>query len=702
VLNWAFMIAIGVALGSFVLMSRTIAQTHASAGSFVGLPLPTVVGSSSRIPDDSFAFISDNGSPRPPAKPALPAARNGGGSTLASAAAALRQASFQTAHPLPSAQADRTVEAAAAAPSTAESGSNSAVDGNQMPGPTIISHIHNAPGWQRNHTYTYATGPYTRVVNGLGWNEAEHSYYPGQPLSAYQLTSPRKCISAASGGPSGTGTAIEDGTCTWKYLSTVDYISLTGWAFDNQQWKKGTYHFFDYVTSGSPARAYALADDNCMSSTAPIENPGGQVSSPPVKFATNDGCHWYYMADILYSSGRSYVPTVTLTSSKSSATIQMKANYEAKLWNDRVYMAGENGERSPIVLSDKMSNNHGGGEGGALLGCEAPATGGDRSGRCHRLLITAAPGESFSDSLTPSDPLSGFNPTKGVAIYNDKPYRWPYEPAGILVVDPFVNIIGLQVKSVHGAAFFGYNQVTIRRSILEGGSSDEWTSHAAVSLDAGPCVVANSLIISHGSGGIIFKYPGIVLHATIVNPDRSSNSVGVETGNKWVYDDTTIADTAIFGFPHAGSSTNAETSFSPKSSSNMTDAPVDDSGTTQWMGTPGNYPVKIIPGTAYGASMVSAFVDPGRDWRTKNGGPLVGKGNAFGDFSTFCQIPEGARCANRTAFNFDSPDIIGTPRPQNGRYDIGASQSCSLASGKGDARRAGIPVSGQVGEGAKC
>jgi hypothetical protein len=121
------------------------------------------------------------------------------------------------------------------------------------------------------------------------------------------------------------------------------------------------------VTSGSPLRAYALTDDNCASSVAPIENPGGRASGPAVTFATSDGCHWNYVADILYSSERSYIPTVTLTSSNSPATIQMKANYEANLWNDRVYKAGENGERVPIILSDHMVNWHGGGEGARFL-----------------------------------------------------------------------------------------------------------------------------------------------------------------------------------------------------------------------------------------------------------------------------------------------------------------------------------------------
>src|SRR3974390_3676318 len=38
--------------------------------------------------------------------------------------------------------------------------------GSSRAGATIVSQVHNAPGWQPSHRYTYATGPYTRVVNG--------------------------------------------------------------------------------------------------------------------------------------------------------------------------------------------------------------------------------------------------------------------------------------------------------------------------------------------------------------------------------------------------------------------------------------------------------------------------------------------------------------------------------------------------------
>ena len=157
-------------------------------------------------------------------------------------------------------------------------GARTAAD-DSAPPRTIVSQIHNAPGWRHSHTYAYRTGPYTRVVNGPGWNEAPGTYNPGQTLDAYQLTSSGSCVSAGSGGPTGTGSDIIDGTCRWKYLSRVDYISITGWSFDNQHWKSGTaYPSGDYVVSDSPLRAYEQATPaGCMSTVAPTGTASGRV-----------------------------------------------------------------------------------------------------------------------------------------------------------------------------------------------------------------------------------------------------------------------------------------------------------------------------------------------------------------------------------------------------------------------------------------
>ena len=172
---------------------------------------------------------------------------------------------------------------ASAASRAAQTARTTSLDDRQPPpGPITISQIHNAPGWQPSHTYTYATGPATRIVSGAGWNPTSGKFEPGQTLGAYQLTSTGNCTSASSGGPGGNGSSIQDGTCTWKYLSNVDYISITGWAFDNRPWKGGTlYHLIDYVVSDSPLRAYVLTGDSCTSTVArwaPAAKPRGRSS----------------------------------------------------------------------------------------------------------------------------------------------------------------------------------------------------------------------------------------------------------------------------------------------------------------------------------------------------------------------------------------------------------------------------------------
>ena len=668
-------------------------KSAAGGGAFVGLPPPSkLIGPLRVLPDGKIAVIPE--AARPPVRhsPAhalpLPRVRPPKSLVVRPAITVIRPTASPDVR-----SGDQATPSAHAAPAYAAVPS---------PRPTIVSQIHNAPGWQPSHTYHYATGPYTRVVNGPGWAPAKSGgrgflhgivstltngpgrgepnglYHPGRTLDAYQLTSTGSCTSASSGGPIGTGAAIKDGTCTWKHLSRVDYISITGWAFDNKRWKSDTlYHYRDYVTAGSPLRAYALIDDSCTSMVAP-SGRGGSFDGFGKKITASDGCHWDYLADIIYSSEKSYIPTQTHTSLRSGATLHMQANYEAQLWNDREYLAGQNGELAPIRTQDHMDNER---EGAPPFIGSCP-----RTARCYHLIITTAAGESFRDSLTPADPLTGYDPSKGVAIRNNLPRRWPHEPAGIDVHDNFVDLIGLQIKSVHGAAVNGKssfgNAMTIRDCILDGGSEERGTSHAAVTLDTSG-VVANSLIISHGQIGIDFKYPGYALHNTIVNPDRVANSVGITTWHNWSFKGQTVSNTAIFGFAHAAASTAEDPSKGPSvtwrgvtwlGGHNVTDAPRDDTTTN----TPGGR-VYILPGTTYGASASAAFAAPGSDWRAKDDGPLAGTGSAFGMFGLYCRTggsrPE-PNCPGRVNYDFDTPDIVGTARPQAGHFDIGAWQSC--------------------------
>jgi hypothetical protein len=71
---------------------------------------------------------------------------------------------------------------------------------------------------------------------------------------------------------------------------------------------------------------------------------------------------------------------------------------------------------------------------------------------------------------------------------------------------------------------------------------------------------------------------------------------------------------------------------------------------------------------------MATFVNPASDYRLAPGSPLIGAGSSYGSFAVNCD-PNKPPSPMYTTYNFDSPDIIGTVRPQAGRYDIGAWQS---------------------------
>lgn len=538
---------------------------------------------------------------------------------------------------------------------------------------TVVSQIHNAPGWRHSHTYIYRTGPYTRVVNGPGWNETSGTYVPGRTLDAYQLTSSGSCVSAGSGGPTGTGHDIVDGTCRWKYLSPVDYISLTGWTFDNRPWKTGTaYHDGDYVVSDSPLRAYEQSNPaGCTSTVAPAGTATGSGST----FATPDGCQWKYWADILYSSERSYIPTQRYLNPQkpSAATYEMKADHVAELWNDREYVAGEHGEALPIRLQAHLDYTRDGfpySPEGINVACTE---------KCYHIVVTTAAGESFADSLTQADPFTGYDPTKGVAIRNTSSF---FLSDGFELRDNVVDLIGVQIKSDHGIGLgggetHGGNGVTVRNSIVDGGRG---TDAAAVNLDTS-MVVANSLVVVHGVFGITEDYPGTILHSTLVNPDRVPDSFGIVVALDWVFVGETVSNTAIFGFTHAAGSTgnpNANDWQGMKwlGSNNATDAPLSDSGSLS-LGRAGTVTARVLPGTTYGSPISATFRAFPGDYRLGVSSPLIGAGNALGPFNPACMT--GKRCS--AIYTFDTPDIIGTVHTQ-GRYDIGAWQNCPVGAGK--------------------
>lgn len=528
----------------------------------------------------------------------------------------------------------------------------------EPPSPVIVSQIHNAPGWRHSHAYSDASGPFTRVVNGPGWNEAAGSFNPRQPLYAYQLISTGSCVSAQIGGPTGTAAAIQDGSCTWKYLSGVDYVSLTGWAFDNTPWQPQTYFFGDNIVSDAPLRSYRLANPaGCASAVAPAGTGRGMGAT----ITLSDGCQWTYWADVIYTSGVSHIPTQTYhDNSQSKATQHLAANYQASLWNDREYIAGQNGESAPIILQAHFDYT----PDGFPYSPEGIVIQPDLS---FHLIVTAATGESFRDTLTPAMPLAGYDPAKGVALHNTINNDYA---AGLELRDNLIDLIGLQIKSdyrqaVGGGETHGGNGVTIQNAIVEGGAAP---NTGVVQVDTSSIVV-NSLILAHGALGVVEDYPGIVLHSTLINVDHTPNSIAVASGGPWIFNGAVVSNSAIFGFAHASASMEA---MHWGGGNNMTDAPVGDAGSGTWIDPRATITVATLPGTAYGTVAAGVFKGYPGDYRLATSSPLRGKGGAYGPFK---------RCEARhpdcpgMIYNFDSPDIIGSHRPQAGRYDVGAWQS---------------------------
>src|SRR6185437_13722104 len=83
---------------------------------------------------------------------------------------------------------------------------------------------------------------------------------------------------------------------TWKYLSVVDYVSITGWALDNGSvWTSGTdYGVRHVVNTGPNTSAYQQLAAGCHSTVQP--------TGTAAELTTADGCIWDYKGNIYYSS----------------------------------------------------------------------------------------------------------------------------------------------------------------------------------------------------------------------------------------------------------------------------------------------------------------------------------------------------------------------------------------------------------------
>ena len=304
----------------------------------------------------------------------------------------------------------------------------------------------------------------------------------------------------------------------------------------------------------------------------------------------------------------------------------MKADYEAELWNDREYVAGESGRRyrsaCRLTSITHTTDFH-------------TAQKGLRSHALHAItpIVTTAPGESFADTLSPADPLTGYDPTKGVAIRNPTSN---YLKDGFELRDNVVDFIGLQIKSDHGIGLGGGADAWRERrhgSQFDRGGRAK-VKFPTIKLDTSMLVV-NSLVVVHGTFGIDEHFPGTILHSTLVNPDRVPDSFAIDSGFDWIFVGETVSNTAIFGFAHAVGSKTPPGTVRWLGGNNVTDAPPSDSGALA-LGREGTETARTLPGTIYGSSASEAFRTFPGDYRLGAVSPLIGAGSAFGPFNPAC------------------------------------------------------------------
>lgn len=562
------------------------------------------------------------------------------------------------------------------------------------PGVDVGFQVHNAPGWQASHSYTYVAQPPVRVNNGAGWTPGSPgNYNPGSALNNYQLIAPTSgsCTSASSGGPTGTGASITDGGCTWKYTSGVDYVTATGVFSDAPLWSSGkTYSYNEWVTTyfGGSLRAYAL-DVNpaitprfndytaiCTSTVPPSgvgSGGGGGLLQRPQLSIGSDGCQWNYMGDVVYSSQTDPAPHTTYANNNSSGiwTPHLTHNYVAIFWNDVEYLAGSGGENALISAFDHLNGHQ------IEMG-PAPFFYAACVSYCPVIKLGVAVGEGFASQYTTSTAIAGYDITKGVGFRSNGGSGMGElaTSTALLAWDWGTVIDGIQFKSSNAEAVSGFDSQIFTHNLFDGGAAVGSGANAAVWMDNGS-IFADNLVFSHGPIGIAIKYNNsYVLWNTIVNVGSYANASAIVSGNN-AFGSMKAYNNALFGYSSGHAlAINLSGAFTIVGSGNVTDAPSGDSGASWWVfaSAVGGTTVETLPGATYASSQSAAFVAPGSDYRPKPAGALINAGGAFGSFN-YCSTPSVIGTngyPSPCAFNFDTPDMIGTARPQGGQYDAGA------------------------------
>ena len=584
---------------------------------------------------------------------------------------------------------------------------------------TLTINIANAPGWAANTSYSVGArviagpgrtpgspGNYTSGSNIFLWalSGAGGTSGGNQPKGFATCTSPANTGGGLNGSPpagwSGT-TNVSDNGLTWVCLAQVDYVTLTDAFLDSGvAWVTATPHYWgDLVTS---AGGHYLM--NTTNGTTPFTCTTGSIAptSTSVGVPVSDGnCDWIYLGPATYSSGANIWPHQQYNAGSGSGQQPMiEVNYDIQLnlWYggqaQQTYLVGSNGEGTPILMilhqdygSDTNQNCLGDLSHVAFPGGAATAT------YCKGVLqwwqwtLTAAPGDSFQDNLTPlTGPLS-IDTTKGVTLKNA---LTPVGPAGftftmgepIAFSDSGGLVTRLQFLSTQGMCIAGHisggpgfghtNYIHLSGNIFDCGGSQ-----GAINLDAA-LVADNNVIIVRSTTAASYAfnagYPqGAIYENTVIGANTTNGSFlqNNATGaglfqSPGAYFPPPIYSNVVFGFPVPWAFNSSWSST--LGANNATDQASGVSGT--FTGLDGiTYNKTDLPGTSlFNLTPSNELVNPSLSSGTLDARIKSASSSLYGGGATFSFATGG-----RTYGTFvPGADIFGTSRPVSGRYDIGA------------------------------
>ncbi len=382
--------------------------------------------------------------------------------------------------------------------------------------PVHPANISNAPAWQPSTTYSI--GQEVATAGGSG----------AAGTRGYKALSAGTSCASPAVGPSGTGSDISDCGVRWKYLSDIDYTSISLWLARGiphvtapQPWAQGTPYSVDTIvttTNTPPTQAYyaATAGTSCAAGTGP-SGTGTSIS--------DCGVTW------------SWLETLTPPLTTANAAIRTATGeYIGYVYNGGEYLNDGNTltptdphyGHSGIIISGH-SESQAGGE-SYPLDWHLPIQ------QSSSIVLTAAPGESLAD--VPDAPLS-YDPSNGVAINCTTDPGGTNTSACLLIGDWNVFVSRIQIKSSYNGVTF-YTHGGITNCLIDAAYDAVWSDAQQT--------FANDVIYA-GNIGFGIKYNTTLINSTVFG--RPGSVIGVyQVSHPSFAGAPHLVDTAIMGFTY--------------------------------------------------------------------------------------------------------------------------------------------------------